>query len=55
VAQQSIEKTDFRNATTAMTQPVVAKTEAGKPSLVVVIAYNRSVKIRVSGKGIRNG
>jgi|LauGreDrversion4_2_1035121.scaffolds.fasta_scaffold29463_8 hypothetical protein len=54
-ARESIEKTDIRNPNATMSEPAKVQTAAGVASIKVVMGYNRTIKVRVSGKGIRNG
>lgn len=54
-ARESIEKTEIRSANSKMSEPAKVQTDAGVVSIKVVMGYNRTIKVRVSGKGVRNG
>ena len=54
-ARESIEKTEIRDPNSTMSEPAKVQTAAGVVSIKVVIGYNRTIKVRVSGKGMRNG
>lgn len=54
-ARESIEKTEIRSPNPVMKEPEKVQTAAGVASIKVVMGYNRTIKVRVSGRGIRNG
>jgi len=53
--QESIEKTEIRNANTAMSEPPKIQTSGGTLSIRAIIGHNRQIKVRVSGRGVRSG
>ena len=53
--RESIERTDIRSPNPTMVEAAQAATPAATAPIRVVVGYYRTVKVRVSGRGIRNG